>query len=101
MLESKDFTDPLSSQLHLIDFGLSKRYLGTDGNHIMRERIHFFQGSIMTASKYAYTWTQSRRDDIIQILYILIFLLRGRLPWMGEENLSKDELYSHTKKCKE
>ena len=41
--------------------------------------------------------TQSRRDDLESIGYLLIFLHRGRLPWQGIKAASRKE--KHLKIC--
>ena len=84
----------------MIDFGLSRKYLDGEGIHILKERTSGFYGSLMTASKNAYYWRQSRRDDIIQVLYMLIYLIRGTLPWIEEECANKNDFLAYTKRLK-
>ena len=81
LVNCDDFSHPDSSKLHLIDYGLSVSYLDAHNNHIRKERATVFRGSVLTASKNAFSYNQSRRDDIISMLYLLMYLLRGRLPW--------------------
>jgi len=40
---------------------------------------------------------QSRRDDIEGIGYVLMYFLRGKLPWMGMTAKTKDEKYEKIK----
>ena len=38
-------------------------------------------------------YTQSRRDDLEAVGYVLVYFLLGRLPWQGMLNRNKDERY--------
>ena len=69
--------------IYLIDFGLSKKYRSsTTGNHIKYTKIRNFTGSLRYASYNALKLReQSRRDDLESIGYMLIYLIKGRLPW--------------------
>ena len=81
-LELSDFTDHRSSFLHLIDFGISRRYLDDDGIHVDQKPVGNFEGSLLFASRTAFEKTnQSRRDDLITMVYMLIYFLKGTLPW--------------------
>ena len=69
--------------IYLIDFGLSKKYRSSiTGNHIKCTRIKKFVGSLRYASINALRLReQSRRDDFESIGYMLIYLIKGKLPW--------------------
>ena len=69
--------------LYLIDFGLSKKYRSSvTGHHIKYNRVKKFVGSLRYASVNALKLReQSRRDDLESIGYMLIFLIKGSLPW--------------------
>ena len=78
-----------SSQVHMIDFGLAKRY--------MHNRVHipFRDGKNLTGSpRYASINTHlgvehARRDDIESLGYVLVYFLKGTLPWQGLPTMSK------------
>ena len=69
--------------IYLIDFGLSKKYRSsTTGNHIKCTPVKKFVGSLRYASINALRLReQSRRDDLESIGYMLIYLIKGKLPW--------------------
>lgn len=71
-----------AGELFLIDFGLATFYVDEKGEHI-EERPH---DSIIGTPKYISQnihegITPSRRDDLISIGYIYIFLVCRELPW--------------------
>lgn len=69
----------------MIDFGLSEQYF--DKDHVdMQELGGFTGGARRYASINAHRGrTLSRRDDLQAVGHMLLFFLRGSLPWLGLE----------------
>jgi serine/threonine protein kinase len=69
--------------INLVDFGFSTRYIDEKtGKHMGSETEDYFRGNLLFASKYHLHFRKtSRRDDIIGLYYLMIFLLNhGDLP---------------------
>ena len=83
-----------SNMVHIIDFGLSKRYKDkTSGQHIPYRENRDLIGTVRYASINAHLGIeQSRRDDIEGIGYILVYLYLGRLPWQGKQDKAKPQV---------
>ena len=71
--------------VYLVDFGLGKLYKDRKlGTHIPFKDKNQIVGTIRFASINAhYGMEQSRRDDLESLGYVLIYLIRGALPWQG------------------
>lgn len=90
-----------SHHLYLIDFGLSKRYWG-DKKHVQLKQKLSLTGTARYASLNAHKGIeQSRRDDLEAIGHMLMYFLRGVLPWSGLEAKTKQEKYRKIKEKKE
>lgn len=89
------------NKIHLIDFGLSRYYINEKGDH---KEISYNKKLIGTA-KYASLNVlngieASRRDDLISLGYVLIYCLKGYLPWENIEGENKEEKYEKIKEIK-
>ena len=72
-----------SSQILLIDYGISKRYLNEMNDHIEENDSVPFSGNLLFASKNSFMLKeQSRRDDLISLVYFIAFLVNGELTWL-------------------
>jgi serine/threonine protein kinase len=74
---------PGAAVVKIVDFGVSKRYIdeGTT-RHKPQKSNHHVTGSVPYISVGNHQGFQpSRRDDIESLSYVLLFLLRGKLPW--------------------
>lgn len=65
--------------IYISDFGLSTRYI-QEGVHIPK-RSEQLGGTLNYMSTRAHKYTQSRRDDLESIGYVLLRFLKGKLPW--------------------
>mmetsp|Transcript_13506 Transcript_13506/g.32066 ORF Transcript_13506/g.32066 Transcript_13506/m.32066 type:complete len:335 (+) Transcript_13506:49-1053(+) len=86
--------------IHLIDFGLSKRYY--DGKHANMRTNLSLTGTARYASINAHKGIeQSRRDDLEAIGHMLMCFLRGTLPWSGLQAKTQEEKYRKIREKKE
>ena len=69
--------------IYIVDFGLCKQYRSSKtGKHILPKSTGKFNGTLFYASPNAIKGKEiSRRDDLISLGYMLIFLLKRELPW--------------------
>ena len=84
-----------SKYLYLLDFGLAKKYRSsTTLNHYRMVKKKNLTGTARYASINALNGlTQSRRDDLEAVGYVLMYFLRGKLPWQGLRVKNKEDRY--------
>lgn len=90
------------STIYLIDFGLAKRYRDEHTRiHIPLKENRNLTGTARYASCNAHNGLeQSRRDDLESIGYVLLYLIKGNLPWQGMKCKDKNEKYQKIKEMK-
>lgn len=73
--------------VHLIDFGISERYINEEtGEHVKMVKDGSFSGTIKYASVHALSGvTSSRRDDLESVIYVMMYLWKGTLPFSSTD----------------
>lgn len=81
--------------IYIIDFGLSKRYKDPKtGQHVKFTFNRRLNGTAKFASVHALEgYENSRRDDLEGLCYVLIYFLKGELPWNKIKCRNKQERY--------
>ena len=85
----------LSKYLYLLDFGLAKKYRSSV---TLKQYPLINKKKLTGTARYASInalrgFEQSRRDDLESAGYVLMYFLRGSLPWQGIPGKTKDERY--------
>ena len=83
--------------IYIVDFGLCKKYRSSKtGKHILLKLTDKFNGTLKYASPNVVRGKESsRRDDLISLGYMLIFLIKRDLPW--QNSIRELNEYNYTK----
>ena len=85
--------------VYVIDYGLAKRYRDPKtGEHIPYKDNKSLTGTARYASVNAHLGIeQSRRDDLESVGFIIVYFLKGSLPWQGLQGKTKNDKYDRIK----
>ena len=78
------------NKLFLIDFGRAKKFRDSrTQQHNGYREVDTFGASRYASINALFGIEQSRRDDLESLGYVLIYFIRGSLPWQGLQNYEK------------
>ena len=88
-------SDDLNAYLYLVDFGLAKKYRSSK---TLKQYPYIKKKKLTGTARYASIHAmeemeQSRRDDLEAVGYVLMYFIRGNLPWQGLKLKSNEDRY--------
>jgi len=91
-----------ADKIYIIDYGLSKKYRDPrTGLHIPFKDNKSLTGTARYTSINTHLGIEpSRRDDLEAVGYVLMYFLKGKLPWQGLQARHKKEKYERIMETK-
>lgn len=87
--------------IYMIDFGLAKRFKNNNKVHMNISSGKKLVGTARYASVNSHNGIElSRRDDMESLVYLMIYFLKGILPWQGLPGNTREEKYEAIKQHK-
>ena len=88
-------SDEFNAYLYLVDFGLAKKFRSSktlkQNPYVKKKKL---TGTARYASIHAMEeMEQSRRDDLEAVSYVIMYFIRGNLPWQGLKLKSNEDRY--------
>ena len=80
--------------IFIVDFGLAQKYRHPiTGNHIPFHQVRCIRGTPAFSSIHSHLGSElGRRDDLESLAYMLIYLVRGSLPWLNKDRRQQASL---------
>ena len=88
-------SDEFNAYLYLVDFGLAKKYRSSK---TLKQNPYMKKKKLAGTARYASIHAmeemeQSRRDDLEAVSYVIMYFIRGNLPWQGLKLKSNEDRY--------
>jgi casein kinase 1 len=88
------------TDVYIIDFGLCRKYIDNDNKHIEIKNGKTIIGTPNFVSVNVHNGIEpSRRDDLISVAYIILYLINGGLPWFGLQSGGEMKAMKMQKQC--